>query len=216
MAYAVLMGDIVGSESAPSLKAVHRSFNAAIDSANDRHAANIASPLTITLGDEFQGLLMGLAHAWQVAAELRTRLLFARISCRFLIGVAQLDTPLNTKKAWNMMGAGLSAARDKLNDKRVQNAYRFSLPDDPITESLLDAVGDTITQVELQWTATQLRYYAKSRDWQRTQEQLAKSLGVGPRSLYKVLRAARADFHRRQSDVLRSALRGLDERYGLQ
>lgn len=214
--HAVLMGDIVGSETAPSVKSVHRSFNAAVEAANDKHAASMASPLTITLGDEFQGLLKGLAPAWDVAAELRMRLLLAKIPCRFVIGVAELETPLNTKQAWNMMGAGFSAARDKLNDKRPQNAYRFSLPGDSITESLLDAVGDTITQIELQWTTTQLRYYAKSRAWERTQAQLAKSLGIGSRSLYKVLRAARADFHERQSDVLRSALKGLDERYGLQ
>ena len=45
--------------------------------------------------------------------------------------------------------------------------------------------------------------------------ELAASLGVTPRSLYKVLRAARADFHRRQSAILERALTELDERYGL-
>jgi hypothetical protein len=215
-AYAVLMGDIVDSENSPSLNAVHRAFNAAIDSANDKHVANIVSPLTITLGDEFQGLLTGLAHAWDAAADLSMKLMLAKISCRFVIGVAELETPLNTKKAWNMMGGGLSAARDKLNDKRPRNAYRFSLPNDWIMESLLDAVGETITQIEGAWTVTQLRYYAKSLGWQRTHAQLAKSLGVGSRSLYKVLRAARADFHKRQSKILRGALKGLDERYRLQ
>jgi SatD family (SatD) len=214
--YAILMGDIVGSESAHSIKTVHRAFNKAIDSANETHAANIASPLTITLGDEFQGLLTGLAHAWDVAAALRIRLLVADVSCRFVIGAAELQTPLNTKQAWNMMGGGLAAARDKLNDKRTRNAYRFSLSGEPIIESLLDAVGDALTETEVKWTPTQLGYYAKGLSGNRTNAELAKSLGVTARSLYKVLRAARAEFHRRQSEVVRSALRGLDERYGLQ
>jgi hypothetical protein len=210
------MGDIVGSESASSIKTVYRAFNKAIDSANKTHAASIASPLTITLGDEFQGLLTGLAHAWDVAGALRVRLLVANISCRFVIGAAELETPLNTKQAWNMMGGGFSAARDKLNDKRSGNAYRFSLPGDPIIESLMDAVGDALTQTELEWTRTQLHYYAKRHGSNRTIAEVAKSLGVSARSLYKVLHAARVGFHKRQSEVLRGTLRSLDERYGMQ
>jgi hypothetical protein len=214
--YAVLMGDIVGSERSPAITAVHRAFNKAVDSANNSYAAQIASPLTITLGDEFQGLLRALVDAWDVAAVLRMQLLVAHVSCRFVIGTAELETPLNTKQAWNMMGGGLSAARDKLNDKHSSSAYRFSLPSEPIAESLLDGLGDALTAIERDWTATQLRYYSRSRESKRTGAELANKLGITPRSLYKVLHAARADFHKRQSNVVRSALQALDQRYGLQ
>jgi hypothetical protein len=212
---AVLMGDLVGSERARSVQAVHRAFNAAVDSANQRHAKRIASPLTITLGDEFQGLLRTLLDAWSVACELRLRLLAANVSCRFVVGTTELETPVNRKQAWNMMGSGLAAAREKLNDKRTSNAYRFSLPADPLLASLLDAVGDSLTEVELGWTPTQLEYYSKVRDGARTKEKTARSLGIAPRSLYKVLHAARADFHRRQSAIIGRALTELDERSGL-
>jgi hypothetical protein len=210
--YAILMADIVGSESAPSIKTVHRTFNKAIDAANETYAATIASPLTITLGDEFQGLLTGLEHAWDVAAALRLRLLVADVPCRFVIGTATLETPLNTRQAWNMMGPGFSAARDKLDDKESTNAYRFSLPDEPIVESLMNAIGGALTQTELEWTPTQLAYFAKVREAKRTNAEVAKSLGVTARSLYKVLHAARAEFHNRLAEVLRAALQGLDER----
>lgn len=215
-AFAVLMGDIVGSERSPAIRAVYRAFNKAVDSANENHAAQIASPLTITLGDEFQGLLRTLVHAWDVAVTLRIQLLVANVSCRFVIGAAELETPLNTKQAWNMMGGGLSAARDKLNDKRSSSAYRFSLPGEPVVESLMDGLGDALTETELDWTSTQLRYYSKSRESKTTTAELAAELGITARSLYKVLHAARAEFHERQSRVLRSALGALDQRYGLQ
>lgn len=212
---AVLMGDLVASERAQSLKAVHRAFNAGVDFANQRYAADIESPLTITLGDEFQGLTRTLAHAWAIASSLRLRLLAANVSCRFVIGTAELETPINPREAWNMMGRGLAEARDKLNDKRSSNAYRFSLRAETIIEPLLDAVGDSLTEVEIRWTPTQLKYYSSARDSSGTNAELAKSLGVTPRSLYKVLHAARGDFHRRQSAVVAHALTELDERYGL-
>lgn len=211
--YAVLMGDIVGSERAPSVPTVHRAFNKAVDNANEVAAAHIASPLTITLGDEFQGLLTAFVHAWDLAVAIRLELLYAGIPCRFVVGVATLKTPLNRKEAWNMMGTGLSAARDKLNDKRTTSAYRFSFSDAPLEELLLDTVGDALTQVEDAWTPTQLEYYSKSRAAKRGNADVAKKLGVSARSLYKVLHAGRADVHRRQLQAIRSALIQMDDRY---
>lgn len=211
--YAVLMGDIVGSERAPSLKAVHKAFNRAVTNANDAYADYIASPLTITLGDEFQGLLMSFASAWDAAVALRLELLAAEIRCRFVVGIAKLETSLNRKEAWNMMGSGLAAARDKLNDKRTASAYRFSFPDEPVVELLLDAVGDALTQGEEAWTPTQLVYYSKSRAPKRRNADVAKKLGVSERVLYKVLHAGRTDAHRRQIQAIRQALARLDESY---
>src|SRR5262245_40837792 len=115
--HAVLMADIVGSARAPPLKVVQNACNKVVRRANEVDAEHIGSPLKITLGDEFQGLLTSFAHAWDTAVALRLELLVAGIPCRFVVGVATLETSLNTKEAWNMMGRGLSAARDKLNEK---------------------------------------------------------------------------------------------------
>lgn len=214
-AYAVLMGDIVGSASAHSAGALHLAFNRAIAWANKAYAADIASPLTITLGDEFQGLLASLARAFDLAQALRLKLVGEGVSCRFVIGLVWLETPLNRERAWNMMGPGLSEARAALNDKRTANAYRFSLPNEPLVQPLMDAVGDSITQVEQDWTETQRRYFAATRGDDRTNAKIAKRLGVSERAMYKVLRAARADFHGRQSRILRETLTGLDKAQGL-
>ncbi|MGH6952113.1 MAG: SatD family protein [Vitreimonas sp.] len=211
---AVLMGDLVGSEKAASAKAVHRVFNRAIARANKRHAAQILSPLTITLGDEFQGLISSFVGAWTLAAELRLGLLHEGVSCRFVVGAATIETPLNRARAWNMMGPGLADARAKLNDKGLANAYRFSFPSDPVIAELMEAVGASLTHVEQGWTDTQLRYF-----WRRAEgraiARIAKDLGVSQRGVYKVLRAAHADFHDRQSEAIGRALTHLDTQHGL-
>lgn len=209
---AVVMGDLVASEASASLKATHQAFNKAVAGANKKFAP--VSPLTITLGDEFQGLASTLASAWEIVTTLRLRLLQDGLRCRFVVGFARIETPINPERAWNMMGPGLAQARERLNRKHPENAYRFSLPEDDLLQSLLDAVGDSLTQVEAGWTATQLKYYVASRG-ERTNAKISAALGISERGLYKVLRAAHADFHSRQSDVTANALAALDKRYGL-
>jgi hypothetical protein len=206
------MGDIVASEAAASVKAMHQAFNKAIAAANKKYAP--LSPLTITHGDEFQGLTNTLVSAWDIAAALRLRLLQDDLRCRFVVGLVRIETPLNPERAWNMMGPGLAEARDRLNRKQDANAYRFSLPGDDLVQALLDAVGDSLTQIETGWTETQRRYYAASLG-ERTNAKTAAALGVSERALYKVLRAAHADFYGRQSNTIVNAMAALDERHGL-
>lgn len=213
--YAILMGDLVGSETAESVQRVHRVFNAAIQWANDRHGERISSPLTITLGDEFQGLIGDLEHALLAASDLRLKLMSDGVACRFVIGVAELKTRVNPERAWNMMGPGLSAARDKLNDKSSSNAHRFSFPDDPALELLTDAVGDSLTQIEAGWTTTQREYFLRSRLLRQSPAAIAKAAKVSLGAVYKVLRAAQGDYYARQAAALQQALAIQDKRYGL-
>jgi hypothetical protein len=212
--YAILMGDLVGSEAAPSVARVHRSFNSAVTWANARHGARILSPLTITLGDEFQGLVDGLEHALTAATDLRLKLMREGLACRFVIGVADIRTRVNPERAWNMMGPGLAAARDKLNDKASGNAYRFSFLEDPALELLTDAVGDSLTQIEAGWTDTQKDYFLRSRLLGQTPATIAKGAKVSLGAVYKVLRAAQSDYYDRQAAALHKALTIQDERYG--
>ena len=80
--HAVVMGDLVSSEDTASVEGLHASFNAAIQGANDAHRREIVSPLTITLGDEFQGLCATLEGGLRIVRDLRARLLSGGVGCR--------------------------------------------------------------------------------------------------------------------------------------
>ena len=213
--YAIVMGDLIQSEKARYPRVVHERFNDAVARANDAFKSAIASPLTITLGDEFQGLCNTLTDGLAVIHHLRINLLCAGVGCRFVLGHAKLETRLNRTKAWNMVGPGLSAAREKLNDKRDANAYRFAFPDKPIYERLMDAIGLSLTLIERDWTDTQLRYISLLEETGGSVEQLAKRLRITARSVFKVLNAANASFHSRQREALTVGAQELDETWGL-
>lgn len=213
--HVALMGDIVASGSAPSSRRLHEIFNAAVDEANVRFATSLASPLTITLGDEFQGLATGLSAGFAIASHLRYVLLSQGVACRFALGLTRIETPVSRERAWNLMGPGLAETRAKLGEKRRPHAYRFHLPGEPLYETLLEAVGLALTVIETDWTERQREIATSLLKAQgATTEALARRDGVTARNINKIRAAARLDVHEAEWQAMRTALKGLDEAYG--
>lgn len=191
---AVLMGDIIHSREAENTEVVHSLFNKEVNWTNSNERPHLLSPLTITLGDEFQGLVDNLQNAFQIAFLMRHSLMQQSIHCRFVTGCADISTKLNHKVAWNMMGKGLAEARSLLGKKEDVNCYRFSLPNDVKSEMLLNAIGLSLTAIESKWTLTQMNYVSKILLKANVSKmKIAKELEISANSLYSALRSA--DFH---------------------
>ena len=211
--HAVLMGDLIASEAAPSVRRLHAAFNKVIDEANESPTEKPASPLTVTLGDEFQGLFSSMSTALTVMRDMRIKLMSKNIGCRFALGLVRIETPLNQTRAWNMMGPGLAAAREKLGNKKQPNAYRFSVQGDSMTEELMDAVGHSITRIENAWSARQLDLAVAMYLDKIPNSQLPKKLGVVERVYYKIKMAAGLDFYDNQWRVLRDSVNDIDNKW---
>ena len=129
--YFILMGDIVGSGEQNPLELID-GFKYLISSCNKTLHQQILSPYTITLGDEFQGIacsLSGLLDSIFYIEEERIKWAY-NFKLRFVGHYGEIQTPINTNIAYEMMGPGLAHARDLLSIKR-QNRPRFifDLPD---------------------------------------------------------------------------------------
>jgi len=208
------MGDLVLSQMSSSFEKLHIAFNEAIERQNriERHA--LVSPLTITLGDEFQGLSKTLVDGLSMVRGLRLQLLTEHVECRFAIGVVEIQTPVNVDRAWNMMGPGLAQTREKLNEKRSDTCYRFALADHPAIESTLDALGAGLTAIERRWTITQLEDISASLAG-ATAHEIAKRRNVSAHSVYKVRNSGEFDLYVYQWHAISEALAHLDRLYGL-
>lgn len=185
----VLMGDIIGSRKLPDAAGVASRFAAVVDQANLAFLPAIASPLTITLGDEFQGITAGYRAAFEIANRLRLTLLQDGIACRFCLGAARLVTPLNPERAWGMSGPGLAEVRTRLNTKNDLTAYQFVLPPGATGAELLEAVAIGLTLVEEGWTPGQ-RDAVLSALQGETADAMAARLKVTPRAIRKQLQGA--------------------------
>lgn len=212
--FAVLMGDLVDSEIYPNPALLHDHFNAAINRQNDELAKDIVSPLTITLGDEFQGLLTSLVAAAKVARNIRYELLREEIDCRFVIGIIDLKTNLNSERAWNMLGPGFADAREKLNEKRSSNRYRFSMPQEEILETMLEALGASLSAIERDWSIAQREDITRLVGGASVAE-IASARNVSVHNIYKVRAAGDFDLYVLQWDAIHKALTELDRKYDL-
>jgi hypothetical protein len=209
----VIMGDLVRSESSLPVDLLHERFNTAVDDQNVAHANALLSPMTITLGDEFQGLVRSLEQAVMIARDLRFQLLSDGIDCRFVVGLAKIKTPINSQKAWNMMGPGLSRAREKLNQKKSDQFYRFSISDSPVMELMLDALGAGLSATERDWTDQQRKDISALMSGLSPTE-LARQRNVSVHSIYKVRSSGNFDTYVLQWHAISEALTSLDKQEG--
>lgn len=214
--YVALMGDLVDSEGAQSRARLHRLFNAAIDRENER-SQGIVSPLTITLGDEFQGLALSFRDALEIAQRIRVRLLTDNVECRFAIGLVSLASPLNTTNAWNMLGPGLADTRDRLNEKSDDSAYRFFLPSrrDQLLARLMDGIARALTSTERNWTDRQRAIVWGSVVEEESAKVLSEAFGGTSRNIYKLREAARIEAYLQWWADLDAAARHLDMEHDL-
>jgi hypothetical protein len=107
---------------------VQARFASAVEKMNREFKKEIASKFLITLGDEFQGLLLSPAESYRLVRRFQD--LMEPVSFSFGIGVGTLSTPLKND-ALGMDGEAFHRARMALADakkRRRRVLYRFDSP----------------------------------------------------------------------------------------
>lgn len=106
-----IIGDIVASKKVGQRGAFQRRLGKVLD-ATSRNARHLASPYTITLGDEFQAVYRKadqlFADVFTIMAEIHP------VDTRLVLGVGELTTRINPTQALGMDGPAFYEARAAL------------------------------------------------------------------------------------------------------
>ena len=102
--YTVIIGDIVDSRKLEGRGKIQKRFKEVLENINVKYSENIRSKFRITLGDEFQGLLMGTENVMQIVNDIEYEMFPVRF--RFGIGIGEIDTEINYRESPNMGKAG--------------------------------------------------------------------------------------------------------------
>ncbi|MDR6759906.1 hypothetical protein J2Y38_000085 [Flavobacterium sp. 2755] len=123
MKYPILMADIIHSGRKDSKKLMEE-FKELVLTINSKNKENLISPLTITLGDEFQGLINTMENGIKTIFNLEETILSNEydFKLRYVLLFGEIETDINTKVAYEMLGNGLTEARKTLNNLKNKDS----------------------------------------------------------------------------------------------
>ncbi|MDQ0337388.1 hypothetical protein J2S00_000158 [Caldalkalibacillus uzonensis] len=138
MNYCAIIGDIVGSKNIKNRKKVQEQFQSVIQMANDQYDAYIASYFTITLGDEFQGLLYTPSICFDVIDFIKEKM--KPVDLVFGIGVGSMETSFSKTVAIGSDGPAYWYARkmvEKAKLKKPSICFFSDSPEDELINALI-------------------------------------------------------------------------------
>jgi hypothetical protein len=134
----ILMADIINSQKTDQKLLMHH-FQKVTNETNLSKKKYLLSPLTITLGDEFQGIIENLESALQIIFHLEEKIIQEHygFQLRYVVFEGEIDTPINKDIAYGMLGDGLTNAREALvKIKNTSERYFISLRNKNISEAV--------------------------------------------------------------------------------
>lgn len=138
----ILMADVVDSRNFPQNKLM-KTFKKITDEINHEKRNVLISPVTITLGDEFQCIVKNVEAgiALMIAIDEKRLHEMADFKLRYVLVEGGIDTPINHEIAYGMLGEGLTMAREQLVEyKNSYHRYAIQLNNTKKSEALANAL----------------------------------------------------------------------------
>ena len=126
MKHYILMADIVRS-SKHDANILMREFREISNNINSEFKNAFLSPITITLGDEFQSIINSLKSGIEVIISFEEQILQfkEKFKLRYILNYGEIDTPINPNQAYQMLGEGLADTREMLEDLKKSDKRFF-------------------------------------------------------------------------------------------
>ncbi|MCF7803279.1 MAG: SatD family protein [Candidatus Marinimicrobia bacterium] len=178
MSHFVLLGDIINSRELSNRSRAQNLFKGVINEINSEYSGAFLSPLTVTLGDEFQGVLANASQLFAIIhqAQIQLRAGDEPIEVRFALGLGDIETPINNQSAIGMDGSAFHNAREALENAKQEDRH-LCFQGDIATSDILDLHCAWIDRIIRQWKFRRLNilHYHRLGD---KQADLEKRLGI--------------------------------------
>lgn len=186
MLYCAVIGDIIGSRKLPDRNDAQNRFRAMADKANLQYNADIVSPLTVTIGDEFQVLLQSIQAAPVVIEQVKQEM--APIELVFGVGIGEIVTDINTQMAIGMDGPAFYFARQALGQAKKKKP-RIIYRSDFVGMDMINSLQYFIESCSARRTNRQ-RQVLELLNQGFTQEEIAADLHIKQQSVSDIINAS--------------------------
>ncbi len=124
MNYFVVIGDIIRSRSVPNRYELQESFAMTLREVQHNYGDQITSPLTLTIGDEFQAIISIANGLFKMMYEIELQL--KNVELRYGLGIGEIYTPINKISSIGMDGPAFHLAREAVEEARREGIrYKF-------------------------------------------------------------------------------------------
>ena len=198
MKYLVLIGDVLGSKKMPARAQFQRRLKSVIQGLNSRRKT-LASPYTLTLGDEFQAVYRDPSGLF---ADIFTMLAqVAPVQVRFAVAVGEIVTPINPRQSIGMDGPAFHRARIRLEKLKGQGRLLGVHDTGDVRWRLPGATLAVLSGLVEGWRQNRLQLFAGLLASAPVPD-LARQTGITTRAVNKNIRAADLDEWKRIVDEI--------------
>lgn len=194
MIYCAVIGDIISSKSISGRGSIQGGLKSVLEKTNEKYKEYIASSFTITLGDEFQGLLKLAVHAFDIVEYIQRKMHPIRL--RFGIGLDEILTEINPGMSIGADGPAFYNARNMINHIRAKRKSLLSYQPEIFFQSqrcddgLINAAAVLYRQLERGWTDIQRKYIDYFFDVSDNQPAIASHFNVTQPTVNKAFERA--------------------------
>jgi len=201
--YLVLIGDIVKSRQIKDRAHFQEIFKSQFKHIEVFEKHNITSSFTVTIGDEFQGVLNKASNLFKFFDDLeydlnlvlskehtaneleKTKQLY---NIRYGIGVGIITTKINKDIALGMDGPAFYNARESIENARKNN-QKFCFVSGSEKDASINVLMQWLNIENKKWNFRKFQIVKLYKDaW--TQKQIAESLGISQPAVSKILKNA--------------------------
>jgi len=184
--YAVIIGDVSGSKqlSGRNRYQTQLFMKSAIVQINEEFHEHIEAPLTITKGDEFQGLLTNLEAAFRIVLALEKLTFPTRL--RFGIGIGNVYK-MGGRLPIEMDGPAFHFAREAINRAKNEQrnlCYASATPDARLIDQILKWMDLTTSK----WKSEKMQTIVLHR-LGYSQKQMEKEIGISQSAISQNLKS---------------------------
>ena len=195
--YLALIADVIDSKMVQERFDLQKQLEKTLQTMNELFGEFIASNFTLTLGDEFQGLLKVDAPVFQIIDTLRSELTPTQL--RFGIGLGEIVTDIDPLQSIGADGPAYWNARAAINLVHQKNDYGntqiYFLSGKEKQDFFVNALIASGEAIRSDWRGSQeeilldlLKRCVYSENF--SQQDLAQSLEINPSALSKRLKSS--------------------------
>jgi hypothetical protein len=188
--YTVVIGDISRSKKLSGMDRYQTQLfvKSAIVQTNEQYQSEIEAPMTITKGDEFQGLIKSPFNSYQIIHALQ-KMVFP-IQIRYGLGIGNIYKMGGTLPI-EMDGPAFHRANKALELAKKRKTNLWLISEDTTTDQLINTVFQLITAIKSRWNERHFKLYWSYQEL-RTYREVARIENITPQAVCDVLKNIRA------------------------